>query len=129
MLLKNGRRCKNGASRNGLCVMHTKQVQEEKRKIDKLLEAGKYAAALAALAKLVETVVKTYQIVAPYVASHMSHLVFSQHAICGESSESTIPISLIQEVTARVSKNGEPEAVRILAPLVFGALLEGQVSD
>jgi len=127
MLLKTGKRCANGAGRNGLCVMHTKQVKEKRRLIDKLIKAGHNAGALLALIKLIELIVKGYEVIRPFV-THVNYLMWHYRPTCREDAGTVqiIPLDSVLEAAIRLNEEGRYDAVVTLAPFVFDALLEGE---
>jgi hypothetical protein len=60
MTLKNGKRCRYKAKDGGLCGHHRQSLTSRKKTIEKLILAGKVAAALTALINLVEMLVPLY---------------------------------------------------------------------
>lgn len=60
MMLKDGKRCRYKAKDGGLCGHHRQSLTSRKKTIEKLILAGKVAAALTALIKLVEMLVPLY---------------------------------------------------------------------
>ena len=67
MLLKNGKRCRYLAKKNGLCGHYRRLVNERKLGIDFLIKAGKYATAATALVNLGKWILDAYPKVAPVV--------------------------------------------------------------
>jgi len=66
MVLKNGKRCPYPSKKSGFCGVHLRSIQSQRKAVDKLIALGKYAAAITALIKLVETLMSLYPKVEPF---------------------------------------------------------------
>jgi hypothetical protein len=128
MLLKNGQRCKNGSFHNGLCGKHTRLAQQEEKKINAFLQAGKYAEAVVALIALMKFIQEGYEIIEPYIVM-ISRLQLEPIPSPSAVEATVVRIEEVQQKILEIQSAARYEEIIPIANMVFAALLEGQPKD